>query len=368
MKLQLVLIATLASFPYASAGRLLVHSQVDAPGIGLRAGIHTDEVGERNDNDSHRLLQSSGNYCGSTWTAATQCSKACPGGVDSECPDGEMCFAAVTCSTTGGGVDGGEAPLTTPPMAGDGSRLIAYMGNWQPCPTAQQYEAYTHIVIAFAVSYQNADPKNICDETCQISTTLPVCNNAPNPTLIQELQAAGKKVILSFGGAGMGGSWDGVNDCWEYCYGKEAEVVNQLVSIVNTMGLDGVDIDYEYYYEDGQNGSNFNKGAEAQQFLTDVTIGLKTNLPVGSIVTHAPMDTDAVPGKAYYDVLVNVASSLDFLMPQYYNGVTRPVSDGVDGTGAGAISALQHFTTLTDNVFGGDPTKVVFGFCINACR
>ena len=45
----------------------------------------------------------------------------------------------------------------------------------------------------------------------------------------------------------MGGSWDGdVNDCWEYCYGKEAKVVSRLVQIVNNMGLDGVDIDFEY--------------------------------------------------------------------------------------------------------------------------
>ena len=45
----------------------------------------------------------------------------------------------------------------------------------------------------------------------------------------------------------MGGSWDGdVNDCWEYCYGKEAKVVNRLVQIVNNMGLDGVDFVFEY--------------------------------------------------------------------------------------------------------------------------
>jgi hypothetical protein len=242
------------------------------------------------------------------------------------------------------------------------------MGNWQPCPTAQQYDAYTHIVIAFAVSYTWAPEKNNCDINCQISEP-PVCNNQPNPTLIQDLQAAGKKIILSFGGAGMGGSWAGdVNDCWEYCYGKETQVVDQLVTIVNIMGLDGVDIDYEYFYEDGQNGSGFSKGAQAQQFLTDVTVGLKSNLPAGSVVTHAPMDSDAVPGKAYYNVLVNVASSLDFLMPQYYNGVTRPVTDGVDGTGVGTQSALQHYTTLTNNMFGGDPKKIVFGFCINDCR
>jgi hypothetical protein len=49
--------------------------------------------------------------------------------------------------------------------------------------------------------------------------------------------------------------------------------------------------------------------------LREVTIGPRNSLPAGSIVTHAPMDADVVPGTAYYDVLVDVASSLDFLMP-----------------------------------------------------
>jgi len=65
--------------------------------------------------------------------------------------------------------------------------------------------------------------------------------------LINDLRSQGKKVILSFGGAGMGGSWAGdVNDCWEYCFGREKQVVNRLVKIVGEMNLDGVDIDYEY--------------------------------------------------------------------------------------------------------------------------
>ena len=34
-----------------------------------------------------------------------------------------------------------------------------------------------------------------------------VCNNQYNPALIKEWQNAGKKVLLGFGGAGMGGSW-----------------------------------------------------------------------------------------------------------------------------------------------------------------
>ena len=166
------------------------------------------------------------------------------------------------------------------------NRMIAYLGNWQSCPSTASVAAYTHIVIAFAVSYTWSPGKNICSQTCEIATP-PVCNNGPNTGLIQEWKNAGKKVLLSFGGAGMGGSWDGNNDCWEYCFGRETQVVNRLTEIINEMGLDGVDIDYEYFYEDGQNGFNWNLGAEAQKFLKDITVGLKNSLSPGSIITHA---------------------------------------------------------------------------------
>ena len=113
-----------------------------------------------------------------------------------------------------------------------------------------------HSVIAFAVSYTWSPGQNICSATCQISTP-PICANAPNSNLIDQLHADGKRVLLSFGGAGMGGSWPGgdVNDCWEYCFGREDQVVAQLTQIVADLNLDGVDIDYEYFYENNQNGS-----------------------------------------------------------------------------------------------------------------
>ena len=237
--------------------------------------------------------------------------------------------------------------------------MIAYLGNWHQCPSDEQIEQYTHIVIAFAVSYTWSADKNICDQTCTISTPL-TCANTVRTDLIEKWQGMGKKVILSFGGAGMGGSWAGDNnDCWEYCFGREDDVVNQLTDIVSEMNLDGVDIDYEYFYEDNQNGSDFTKGEEAQTFLREITLGLRDSLPVDSELTHAPMEPDAVPGTGYYSVLQDVAHTLDFLMPQYYNGYVRSHIN-FDG-------ALAHYTVLTDDLFGGDPTKIVYGFCINDC-
>jgi len=250
--------------------------------------------------------------------------------------------------------------------------MIAYLGNWQACPTAEQLAQYTHVMISFAVSYtwQGENMPNLCSDTCEIATP-PICDDAANPgqaaALIGDLKAKGKKVLVSFGGAGMGGSWAGdLNNCWEHCFGRETQVVNRLVDIVNELGADGVDIDYEYFYEDGQNGSPFTKGKEAQKFLTDVTVGLRSALPKAEI-SHAPMDSDLEPHTAYYRLLKDISYTLDFVMPQYYNGVTRPVLDGIDGTGQGSVSALDHYTTIVNEFFGGDATRMVFGFCIKGC-
>jgi len=239
------------------------------------------------------------------------------------------------------------------------ARMIAYVGNWHACPTDAQIEQYTHIVIAFAVTYQWQSGGNQCDPQCTISKPL-TCGNAENQSIIDRWRSMGKKVILSFGGAGMGGSWSGSNNkCWEDCFGKETYVVDQLTDLVQEMNLDGVDIDYEYFYENNQNGMGFSRGAEAQTFLKEVTLGLRSKLPPSSELTHAPMDPDVMPGTGYFNVLQEVAGSLDFLMPQYYNGYIQP-STNFPG-------ALSHYTTLTNTLFGGDPTKVVFGFCISDC-
>ena len=71
----------------------------------------------------------------------------------------------------------------------------------------------------------------------------------------------------------------------------------------------------------------------------------------------------------YYEILKARSADLDFLMPQFYNGVTRPVADGVDGSSGnqGATNAAAIFSLLSNDMFQGKPEKVVFGFCISDC-
>ncbi|KAL7548776.1 hypothetical protein ACHAWF_012027 [Thalassiosira exigua] len=270
---------------------------------------------------------------------------------------------------------------------GEDSRMIAYLGNWQACPSPEQIDAYSHIVIAFAVSYDVGSPKNVCDEECNVAEEVTVCDESVNQSLVDQWREAGKKVILSFGGAGMGGSWSGdPNNCWDYCFGKEDQLSTQLLNIVDKQKLDGIDIDYEYCYDIG--GSQFGKCPQrdpdlysdiaAQDFLDTLTDQLRTKLDELQsdngydrgryVLTHAPMDTDVASGSsAYFQILQDRSSDLDFVMPQFYNGVTRPALDGIDGTGMGTQSAAEIFGSLSNDMFDQEPNKVVFGFCINDC-
>lgn len=334
------------------------------------------------------------NYCGSDWANANQqCGETCFSG--SGCSSGS-CFAdATACPPVYDGpppppsptpnptppVPTTPAPSPTTAVARDDSRLVAYLGNWQSCPTEAQVAPYTHIVIAFAVSYTWAPQKNNCDQNCNIQDPL-ICNNAPNAALVQQWQAAGKKVILSFGGAGMGGSWNGDNNnCWDYCFGKEEQVAANLVQIVKDHNYDGVDIDYEYCYNTaggahggcGQVTAAYSDAA-AQNFLSGLTSSLRQRLDEATVQTskhyelsHVPMDSDMVPSSPYYQILKAQHWNVNYVAVQFYNSITRPALDGFDGSGSGQVSASSIYTNIANDIFPGQPDKVVFGYCVSDC-
>ena len=178
----------------------------------------------------------------------------------------------------------------------------------------------------------------------------------------------------------MGGSWAGdPNNCWDYCFGREESLSTSLVNIVQNQQLDGIDIDYEYCYDTAgiQSGRCSQKTSlytddKAQTFLDTLTSKLRTKLDGlnrGHLeLTHAPMDIDVSrTDSKYYQILKARSADLDFLMPQFYNGVTRPAMDGVDSTGQGSMSAASIYRLLSNDMFQNKPTKLVFGFCISDC-
>lgn len=147
------------------------------------------------------------------------------------------------------------------------------------------------------------------------------------------------------------------------------------MDIINDQRFDGIDIDYEYCYDIAgkQTGKCSQRTAaysdsKAQTFLNGLTAKLRTKLDAlqqtngynrGRYeVTHAPMDGDLTPStSAYFQILRNRRADLDFLMPQFYNGVTRPAL-GIDGSGGGEMSAASLFGSLSNELFDAEPNKV----------
>lgn len=171
------------------------------------------------------------------------------------------------------------------------------------------------------------------------------------------------------------------NNCWDYCFGNEEALSTSLVNIVGNQKFDGVDIDYEYCYDiAGKQSGRCNQrnlslysDAKARTFLNTLTSKLRTKLNALQasngynrgryIVTHAPMDSDLNPTtSAYYQILKTRNADLDFLMPQFYNGVTRPGVDGIAGTGSGSMSAAAMFSTLANDLFPSRPNKVSLSY------
>ena len=177
----------------------------------------------------------------------------------------------------------------------------------------------------------------------------------------------------------MGGSWSGdTNNCWDYCFGREEKLSTDLVGIVQSQHFDGIDIDYEYCYDvAGLQGGRCSQrtslysDTKAQAFLSTLTSKLRIKLDglgSGYELTHAPMDIDiSRTDSKYYQILKTHNADLNFLLPQFYNGVTRPIADGVDGTGQGSMSATSIFSLLSNDMFPQKPNNVVFGFCISDC-
>jgi len=215
------------------------------------------------------------------------------------------------------------------------------------------------------------------------SNIVAICENSNQQDMIDAWRSAGKKVLLNFGGALMGSKYDdNSSNCWDYCFGKEESLATQLVEIVSAQHLDGISIDYGYCYEKDQNSqsgmcqqaSNLYSDAKAQQFLETLTSKLRSKLDaLGQTneqmyeLTHNVMEIDLLSESEYYRILKNRNSDLDFLIAQFYYGLSRAVSDGVNGTGVGIISAVSIYENLTLNLFDNEPEKVVYGFCIDSC-
>jgi chitinase len=133
-------------------------------------------------------------------------------------------------------------------------------------------------------------------------------------SIVDKLHNAGKVVLLSFGGASM--DWN----IYRNLALNVGSLVDQLVSIVTDLGVDGIDIDYE-----DTAGLMGTAGYNGIDFLVNLTNKLEEKLPKGSnIITHSPQGPYVDPSITGY--LVNPPykaiiqrTNITWLNVQFYN-------------------------------------------------
>ena len=200
-------------------------------------------------------------------------------------------------------------------------RYIVYY-NSKATPLSKAAEAdYTHVMLSFLTVPEGGGSGRL---------TLTVA-----PTLVDQLadiaalKQAGKTVMASFGGGAM------TEKSWARVAGREAELGNLLAGFVKLHRLDGVGIDFEI--SEALHREAAHRPFDGRALLIALTRALRTALPKGALISHAPQPPYLDPrweGGPYLDVLRAVGPQIDWLAIQYYNnlGYDGPASVHVVGT------------------------------------
>jgi hypothetical protein len=213
--------------------------------------------------------------------------------------------------------------------------MVGYIPNWvHATPTQGQLSRYTHVIIGFATSThwipetKSTPGHSGCESDCKVvaadylgfhgsalKNSVDFIKGSYNPP----------KVLLSFGGSSQGEWYPTPNgNCWEDCMYKSDYLATQLAALVADNGLDGIDIDYEYYL----NTTN----TETSTFLTSLTKSLRAKMESGKIITHSPRQVSVAKnggyadGGQYYQVLDTIAGDIDHLLIQFYNANPFPLT------------------------------------------
>jgi len=260
-------------------------------------------------------------------------------------------------------------------------RVIGYQQGWQPCFDFVNSK-YTHIMIAFAVTYTGFSPTLVCSDVCTLlPDNIGICkdsnfNTPAGIAKVKEWRDAGKKVMVSIGGDGQDQCWDDPNSSdlrlptgSNPCRDNLGALVDQLVLLVKDHQFDGVDINYEA-----------GVGNEDTAFVKELTVALRQKLdsdpdvPKPQLISITPRD-DAMESAGdstaqFFQSIQNdqaYRNSISWIQPQFYNGNRIVKTQGIDGANSGHQSTWDIFDGLAKQLFGGDYSKVVFGFCAAGC-
>lgn len=205
---------------------------------------------------------------------------------------GTYAITAVATDNTGAAGTSAVVNVTVNNTGGTSNfKVVGYMPSWQGTADAIQYAKLTHIIYAF-----------IRPTTTGGLTA--VDNGAKLSDIVSRAHANNVKVSIAVGG------WSDLNNAdfqsMAANAGYRATFINNIVSLINTYQLDGVDIDWEYPI-DGQDPANF------ATLMTELGNAMHSR---GKLLTAA------VSAQGYYanGVQSSVFNAVDFLNLMVYDG------------------------------------------------
>lgn len=189
--------------------------------------------------------------------------------------------------------------------------------NWgaqPPTPIVDvRQTAYTHVYAAFFLPSLN----KTTDFAYVVTNPDPAYGG---PLFVNQTHKAGKKIILTVGGATelpTTPAYFTTND--------PTQLAHTLAAVVTSIGLDGVDIDYEDDYSNGNPGltgygdTRAPGSGPAVDWLVTLTKTLRQLLPKekGYIISHAPQAPYFDLG--YDKVYQQISDDIDWFNVQFYN-------------------------------------------------
>lgn len=213
-------------------------------------------------------------------------------------------------------------PTNTPTASSIGNHsnrvLCGYWETWDGIqvhppvghiPLNSSHTGFTEICVAF--------PILLADGTCVLEDGSAPGEDPPEPAEIAQAKAAGRKVLLSIGGAAAGIDLNSTSVADRF--------ISTCIDVISYYGFDGIDIDIETGLVAGPNWSTL---SPSQSNLIRIINGVTNNFGSGFLLTMAPETAYVTGGTiayggpwgAYLPVINAVKNKLSWLQMQYYNG------------------------------------------------
>ncbi|MCX7749804.1 MAG: glycosyl hydrolase family 18 protein [Clostridia bacterium] len=242
-------------------------------------------------------------------------------------------------------------------------------GYWETWDGIQVHPPVGHIALNDAHPGYNvinvAFPILLSDGTCVFEDNSAPTEDVPEPEEIAQAKAAGRKVLISIGGAAAGMDLTSRTVADKF--------VTTCIKVIEKYGFDGIDIDIETGLVAGP---SWNQLSPSQENLIYIIKKILDHFGPNFMLTMAPETAYVTGGTvsyggpwgAYLPVILAVKDRLNWLQMQYYNGSMY----GKDGTGyeAGSVDGIVKQTEAmidgfkirgTDVTFSLPAEKVVIG-------